>query len=264
MKLQFKTENPLSLYVKYIGSLILWLNPLYISPYPIYAQPIPQHKIYVTADSIKIDGILNEPAWQSAPVIKEFSYPWFTNGQKELTEARLIWDNNYLYVAFVAHDKFISAYNSERDSPVSQDDCVEVFIAPDTTNIQNYFNYEFNALCTVLDRAPYNNRDGKWNSNNLKVTIKIRGTLNDHSDIDTLWTTEVAIPLQDFKEFAPNIPPKGGDRWRLNLYRTGGEINLQYSTWSATLRPKPQFHAPERFGIVEFSDKPPYNDSHID
>ena len=226
------------------------------------AQPLPRHQIYITSDSIKIDGSLNELAWQSSPVIKEFSYPWFTNGKKELTEARLMWDPNFLYVAFVAHDQFVSAYNSERDSPVSQDDCVEIFIAPDTTNIQNYFNYEFNALCTILDRAPYENRSGKWNSKNLKVAVKINGTLNFHSDIDTLWTTEIAIPLEDFRGFAPHIPPKVGDRWRLNLYRTGGEINLQFATWSETLRPKPQFHAPERFGIVEFSDKQFLDDSH--
>ena len=243
-----------------IRHLISYLTTCYI-PLSIIlyqetdAQPVPRHKIYVTSDSIKIDGFLDELAWQSAPVIKDFTYPWFKRGKRELTEARLIWDANFLYVAFVSHDEFVSAYNSERDSAVSQDDCVEVFIAPDTTNIYNYFNYEFNALCTILDRAPYDNRSGKWNSKNLKAAVKINGTINVHSDVDTLWTTEIAIPFEDFGGFAPNIPPKLGDRWRLNLYRTGGEINLQYATWSATLRPKPQFHAPERFGFVQFLDR---------
>ena len=233
-----------------------------LSSISLNAQPIPKYTIHRTANSIVIDGILNELAWQSAPVINEFSYPWFTNGQKELTEARMIWDKNYLYVAFVAHDQFISAYKSERDSPVAQDDCVEVFIAPNPSKAQDYFNYEFNAISTTLDRAPYNNRSGKWNSNDLKVAIKLNGTLNNHSDIDTTWTTEIAIPLEDFYQFAQNTPPLDGDLWRLNLYRTGGEINLQYATWSTTLRPKPQFHAPERFGIVEFSDSLLYSDSH--
>ena len=113
-----------------------------LSSISLNAQPIPKYTIHRTANSIVIDGILNELAWQSAPVINEFSYPWFTNGQKELTEARMIWDKNYLYVAFVAHDQFISAYKSERDSPVSQDDCVEVFIAPNPSKVQDYFNYE--------------------------------------------------------------------------------------------------------------------------
>ena len=82
------------------------------------------------------------------------------------------------------------------------------------------------------------------------------GTLNDTSDIDDYWTIELAIPLVTFETFAPDIPPKQGQKWRLNLYRTGGDINLQYATWSNTLRPKPQFHAPDRFGIVEFSTTP--------
>ena len=44
--------------------------------------------------------------------------------------------------------------------------------------------------------------------------------------------------------------------WRLNLYRTGGAVNLQYITWSNTLTPKPQFHVPERFGVVHFDRRP--------
>ncbi|SVA62856.1 uncharacterized protein METZ01_LOCUS115710, partial [marine metagenome] len=28
--------------------------------------------------------------------------------------------------------------------------------------------------------------------------------------------------------------------------------NRQYSLWSDTRRPRPQFHAPERFGVVRF------------
>ncbi len=40
------------------------------------------------------------------------------------------------------------------------------------------------------------------------------------------------------------------------LYRTGGAVNLQYITWSNTLTPKPQFHVPERFGVVHFDSRP--------
>ena len=70
----------------------------------------------------------------------------------QTTVARLLWDDLYLYVGFTAFDPHISAVLTERDNPVSRDDCVEVFIAPDTSALGNYYNFEFNALGTILDR----------------------------------------------------------------------------------------------------------------
>lgn len=232
---------------------------LFLSNTTPFAQtefPLPIYEIYSVNDSIFVDGLPTEPAWQQAPVIDEFSYPWFEGGEKERTEVRMLWDRSYLYVFFTAYDAFISSHLTQRDDPVSRDDCVEVFIAPDTARVENYFNFEFNAITTILDRSPHMERSSRWNADGIKVANHIAGTLNDSSDVDDYWTIEVAIPLSVFEPFAPDSPPKQGQSWRLNLYRTGGDINLQYATWSNTLRPKPQFHAPDRFGIVTFSTTP--------
>lgn len=218
--------------------------------------PLPKYKIYSVDDSIVVDGLPNELAWQQTPIIDSFSYPWFKDGKKERTEVRMLWDRSYLYVFFTSYDAFISSHLTQRDDPVSRDDCVEVFIAPDTSRIENYFNFEFNAITTILDRSPLMERSGRWNADGIKVASHIAGTLNDSSDVDDYWTMEIAIPLSTFETFAPDIPPQQGQQWRLNLYRTGGDVNLQYATWSNTLRPKPQFHAPDRFGIVTFSTTP--------
>ena len=218
--------------------------------------PLPTYEIHSVNDSITVDGLLTEPAWQQTPVIDAFSYPWFKDGQKERTEVRMLWDPSYLYVFFKSHDAFISSHLTQRDDPVSRDDCVEVFIAPDTSRIENYFNFEFNAITTILDRSPLMDRSSQWNADGIRAASHIAGTLNDSSDVDDYWTMEIAIPLSTFEPFAPDIPPQQGQQWRLNLYRTGGDINLQYATWSNTLRPKPQFHAPDRFGIVTFSTTP--------
>jgi hypothetical protein len=85
------------------------------------------------------------------------------------------------------------------------------------------------------------------------VAVEIDGSLNDESDQDRLWVTEIAIPFASFAEFAPNLPPQDGDVWRLNLYRTGGQVNLQYIAWSDPGTDRPSFHVPERFGVVRFA-----------
>lgn len=225
--------------------LLLW-------PLGAIAQDLPECAIPYTIEPIAVDGHLTEPAWTTTPVIDQFSFPWWTAGAKDRTEARLLWDDTYLYVGFTAFDPHISAVLTDRDSPVSRDDCVEVFIAPDTSAVGNYYNFEFNALGTLLDRSPKMKRSSEWNAAGVQVAITIVGTLNDETDTDSLWTSEIAIPFAAFAGYAPQLPPAAGDVWRLNLYRTGGKINLQYSTWSPTQTPKPQFHAPARFGFARF------------
>ena len=187
-------------------------------------------------------------------MIDEFGYPWWQGGQKERTEARMLWNDDGLYVAFVAWDHHVTAVHTERDAPVSRDDCVEVFIAPDTSDVSIYYNFEFNALGTILDRSPRDKRSSAWNADGVQVAVTIDGTLNENADADSLWTTEIAIPFDAFEGFAP--PPTSGTVWRLNLYRTGGAVNLQYMTWSNTKADRPNFHAPQRFGAVYFSDEP--------
>ena len=225
---------------------------LLLLPVSVQAQDLPECAIPRATSPIAVDGHLTESSWTTTPIIDQFSFPWWTQGAKERTEARLLWDDLYLYVGFTAFDPHISAVLTERDNPVSRDDCVEIFIAPDTSAVHNYYNFEFNALGTILDRSPKMNRSSKWNADKIKVAVAIAGTLNDEADIDSLWTTEIAIPLAAFAGYAPQLPPQPGDVWRLNLYRTGGKINLQYITWSDTQKPKPQFHAPERFGFAHF------------
>lgn len=220
------------------------------------SEDLPEYTIRRASAAIVIDGALGEASWQAAEVIDAFDFPWYTEGAKDRTEARMLWDDENLYVSFVSYDPHISATLTERDSGVSRDDCVEVFVAPDTAAVLTYFNFEFNALGTILDRSPRDSRSSSWNAEGVQIALTIDGTLNDESDEDRLWIAEIVIPFSSFDPFAPRLPPEDGDVWRLNLYRTGGKVNLQYMTWSNTLASKPQFHVPERFGIVHFSGVP--------
>ena len=214
---------------------------------------LPEYTIYRTSDPLLIDGKLQERAWLAAPDVGEFLFPWWQEGKKDRTEARMLWDETYLYVAFTTYDTHISAVLNKRDDPVSKDDAVEVFVAPNKDDISTYFNFEFNALGTILDRASHTKSSSAWNVEDIQVAVTLDGTLNDQTDEDNLWSTEIAIPFSCFASFAPHLPPHEGDTWRLNLYRIGGAVNPQFSLWSDTLTKVPQYHTPERFGWVHFS-----------
>ncbi len=57
-----------------------------------------------------------------------------------------------------------------------------------------------------------------WDFPGLQVATHIDGTLNDHSDVDSGWTAELALPWSGMTWLAGgrNLPPKHGDLWTLS------------------------------------------------
>jgi hypothetical protein len=214
--------------------------------------PKKQYEIKYIDSSILIDGRLNEVAWKSADPVGEFQFPWWKEGKKEGTAAKMLWDDNYLYVSFVCEDEHIWAEHEERDSPVYRDDCVEVFISPNPDSLNQYYNVEMNVKGVSLDFYHANVGSKEPWDPELRIATSIEGTLNDDSDVDRFWILEVAIPFEAYSNVAKNTPPLAGNEWRLNLNRLGGQTNPQHSQWSPSRTAEVSFHAPEFFGEVIF------------
>ena len=111
------------------------------------------YDIHRVTSPITIDGKLDEGAWKAAPSVGDFDFPWFKEGGKEQTVAKILWDDENLYVSWYAQDRNISASVTKRHGPVSKDDCVEIFISPNPKKVKNYYTFEINAIGTMLNRA---------------------------------------------------------------------------------------------------------------
>ena len=182
------------------------------------------------SEPMKIDGLLNEPAWQRAKPLNFMVPVTFENARSE-TEARLLWDREYLYVGFRAYDKDIWSYYTERDDPTCHEDVLEVFFKTDPTK-EPYYNFEINALGTVYDAynlrrqgAGGGHRWSQWNCEGLKVGVHVEGTLNDPEDVDEYWQLEVAIPFAELPGLKGNTP-KPGDEWLFHLARYDYSVYL--------------------------------------
>ena len=182
------------------------------------------------SEPMKIDGLLNEPAWQRAKPLSFMVPVTFQNVVSE-TEARLLWDREYLYVGFKAYDKDIWSTYTERDDPTCQEDVLEVFFKTDPQK-EPYYNFEINALGTVYDAynlrrqlAGGGRRWSQWNCEGLKVGVHIEGTLNNPEDEDEYWQLEVAIPFAGLPGLKGNIP-KPGDEWLFHLARYDYSVYL--------------------------------------
>ena len=213
------------------------------------------YRILRTAGPIRIDGKLDEKAWAAAKPAEPFEFTWENPGEasRQATEAKLLWDAKHLYAAFRCLDSDIRATRTERDSEVYRDDCVEIFASPFANDAKRYFNLEINAVGAYLDnfRPTSVKLKSPWNPSGIRIATSRDGTLNDDK-ADKSWTVEVAFPYAAFGDSVAR-PPRGGDRWRLNLHRLEDDMQVK-SQWSPGDRSRPSFHTPEYFGVAIFVD----------
>ncbi len=73
---------------------------------------------------------------------------------KPITHVKLQYENDRLYGLFKVRDKYIRCVNTEFQSPVLKDSCVEFFVKPQKSH-KEYINFEFNCdgalLCNYVE-----------------------------------------------------------------------------------------------------------------
>jgi Carbohydrate-binding family 9 len=215
---------------------------------------LPVYEVARVAEPIKVDGRLDEAAWAEAPTVGEFVNNRDGSRSQLKTEARVLYDDNFLYFAFRSVDQNIWATLKQRDQHLWLEEVVEVFVQANT-RVPNYIELEVNPLGTMLDiylldtRKPLHYES--WNSEKLKWAVHILGTVDGKAG-DQEWTCEMALPLEDIVT-APHLPPQPGDRWRMNLYRVERRPEAAELAWSPTLQD--DFHILPRFGELVFTGR---------
>jgi len=242
------------------------------------ADKIVQPKHYIvtkTVDPLIIDGIADEPGWEQSSFSDYFIDIEGVKKPKFDTRFKMLWDDTFIYVYGELQEPYIWGDLTERDAIIYYNNDFEVFIDPTGTGV-NYGEVEINALGTVFDlllNKPYK-VGGKaiihWNLNELKSAVHIEGTLNDHSDVDSMWTVEMAIPLIALLEPRTDklIPPLEGEQWRMNFSRVAWEhyiVDGKYqkkkengkllpeSNWVWSNQKVINMHEPEKWGYLQFT-----------
>ncbi|MBN1290875.1 MAG: carbohydrate-binding family 9-like protein [Candidatus Latescibacteria bacterium] len=221
----------------------------------VYAEK-PEYTVYRTAGEISVDGILDEEDWKAAPSFGDFKFPWWKEGVKEQTDARMLWDDKFLYLSFKCDDRHIWAEYFDHNSATCRDDCAEIFWSPAPVTGKGYYMFEMNCIGNVLSVC----NDYKKNILDNKILLPhiaqtIKGSVNNDDDDDTGWILEVAIRYSDYTTLSSDATPKNGDIWKIGLNRCGGKTNEQFSQWSPSQTDRPNFHKPEDFGTIHFSTK---------
>jgi cellulose/xylan binding protein with CBM9 domain len=216
------------------------------------SQQLPVYEVHRATSPIKVDGKVDDSAWTKAPVIRNFVNNSDGSESSYKTEARVLYDDNFLYFAFRAVDANIWSTMKRRDQHLWEEEVVEVFLQADP-NQPSYIELEVNPLGAMLDiyllgpRKPIHYES--WNSEKLRWGVHVDGTVDGKAG-DREWTCEMALPMEDIVT-APHRPPQPGDRWRMNLYRAESLPKPGSLAWSPTLQD--DFHIPKRFGEIMFA-----------
>ncbi|HZX28934.1 MAG TPA: carbohydrate-binding family 9-like protein [Telluria sp.] len=210
---------------------------------------------------IRIDGKLDDPAWQAAPWTADFVD---IEGDRKprprfRTRVKMLWDDCFLYIAAELEEPEVKATLTRHDSVIFKDNDFEVFIKP-LPQSDSYYEFEINALNTGWDLflpKPYSvggQADNSWDIAGIKTAVAVQGSLNRTDGKDRGWTVEIAYPLSAFASRQAVPHPQPGTVWRINFSRvewTAGQPKEDNWVWS------PQglidMHVPSRWGYLLFS-----------
>ena len=237
---------------------------------------IPKNYIVTTTqDDMIIDGKADEPSWEKAAFTDNYIDIEGVKTPKFNTKTKMLWDDKYLYIYSEMEEPHIWATLKQRDTVIYYNNDFEVFIDP-SGKAQDYGEIEINALNTVWDLyldKPYRT-GGKahfnWNLDGLKTAVKAYGSLNNPSDVDSLWTVEMAIPIKPLITLKNDSEstPQEGEQWRINFSRVEWEYDivdgrydrkkvdgkyLKEHNWVWSNQKVINMHQPETWGFLQFT-----------
>jgi len=215
-----------------------------------------------TAEPIAINADWNKPVWRGIDPITIDLHMGQEPSHRPLTQAKLAWDADNLYVIFRVEDRFVRAVADQHQQMVCQDSCVEFFFTPGNDIKTGYFNLEVNCIGTILMYHQLaRGQDKREIDSEDLAQIKIAASLPQGQLIDpeiqnpTVWTVEYALPWRMLQRYAPVNAPAPGVGWRANFYKCADQTSHpHWLTWSKIPLPNPDFHQPAYFGTLMFAD----------
>jgi uncharacterized protein (DUF362 family) len=196
--------------------------------------------------TIALDGDANEQAWKSAtPATFATDYQGRetnTASGPVATSVRALWSADALHMHFLIRN---TEFNVDKSRPVNvereglyNEDCVEIFVAPDPARRNRYAEIELGPFGHFFDL--WVDRDAKTSDTTWTSDLKVATKRGDHqADIEV----RIAAP-----EIVRAL--KAGARLPLGLYRMEGRNPRRYLAWSPPKTAKPNFHVPSAFGTL--------------
>jgi uncharacterized protein YgiM (DUF1202 family) len=198
--------------------------------------------------AIAIDGTI-DPFWADAPS-STFDTAWNGTHTGTSTTVRAAWSDDGLTMLWELDGAYLNVDASrpvdEERTNLYEEDCVEMFLAPDPAERRRYFEIEVGPLGHFFDLLVDRRNgtsDASWSSH---PTIATKVDRDAHH-----VTIEAAFRAPDVVAAL-----RAGAKLPVGLFRMEGRSPRQYLAWSPTMTPKPNFHVPDAFGTLVLDPAP--------
>ncbi|MBW7891022.1 MAG: carbohydrate-binding family 9-like protein [Chitinophagaceae bacterium] len=221
-------------------------------------KKLPVYNVKKLRRRMTIDGNWDKPEWKKIKPLRMTHYMGKVPHFEPKAEAKMVYDDENIYVIFRVKDKFVSSHVTEYNGNVSGDACVEFFFSPDEKFPLYYFNLEVNAGGTPLIfyvTTPWTGfkKLEAEDIRQIEIAHSLPKVVDPEIKEEVTWTLEYRVPLEMLRKFSNVTYPKPGVIWKANFYKTASKTsNPHYLTWAFVDNPKPNFHLPQFFGILKF------------
>lgn len=174
------------------------------------------------------------------------------------TRVKIAYDDTIIYLMFQVVDRYVRAMAREDQDNVWEDSCVEFFFTPGSDVSRGYFNLEMNCGGTLLFHfQPGSGRERRVIPPKECARIMRAHSLPQRVDPEiqdpVTWTVAYGIPLALLKTYCRVEMPGPGVEWQGNFYKCADKSSHpHWLTWAPVHFPKPNFHLPQFFGILQF------------
>jgi hypothetical protein len=240
----------------FIISLLIFANSIAQTPKTYTIKKSGQPK---TIDGSAID-------WTGAMPTEFFNIS--TSGQNGVGfgNAKMLWDDDNLYVFFHIDDMSIKRSNEAQDANLWQKGDVTEMILDFDGNGHHYLEmginangnfFDFNILCPSSTCGGWSD-DKNWDIANIEIATKIPGSVDKQFEYG--YDIEMKIPFASLATLTGSNfqMPVDGTQWRGNLMKVNYDKNasspFEYLSWSTYPAGAPAFHQPDYFGYFTFSD----------
>lgn len=221
-------------------------------------QPM-RYQVNRLREPMVVDGNWDREVWQKVEPLELTHFMGDRPEHFPRTQAKLLYDDQSIYVIFRVEDRYVGAVAKSHQDPVCKDSCVEFFFTPGTDTPAGYFNLEMNCGGTMLfhfqviprkDNIPVAASDLE----RIEIAHSLPKMVEPEMAGPTTWMVEYRLPIDILEKYCPSaIKPAAGVTWRANFYKCADDTSHpHWLTWSLIDGPRLDFHLPQFFGTLEF------------
>lgn len=199
---------------------------------------------------IQLTGKGDDPQWQRADSLSDFSFPWETE-QPQPTVFRALHNDDWFYCLFDVTDANINILQVRDDKwEVASSSRAEIFLRIDD-ELNPYYCLELDPLGRVLDyQGVYHrkfDRPWSWPEGQLVVKAEKR---------TTGYTVEVALSKSSLTALGllKNNQLEAGIFRADCFIKPDGTPDFKWASWIIPDSPTPDFHIPSSFGLLHLED----------